>query len=299
MIIGRLTAQAGKSRFQFNSEYQHRCEGTPLTVDTPGLPQPRRGLDRPRQQRGAAQMSPEATSTAGRGYFDVPFYVNQGILDDAGDQQAAVRRRLHGVPLPADLRLPAAGRHHEPDSGDRAVQRDQPGDGHCPSRRWRTTGTARVEQWGPAIGKTDDCSASMSYVTGAHSVKVGYQGHRLDLLDDADRPDAAWSTGSTRASRTPSATTCRTWAAGRSRTEHRRLRAGQLDARPPDAAGCPALRSRVELRARRRQRHVRQVVVPEPAPITFPETQRAWTPTTTSRRAWASRTTCSATARRR
>jgi len=32
MIIGRLTAQAGSSRFRFNSEYQHRCEGTPLTA---------------------------------------------------------------------------------------------------------------------------------------------------------------------------------------------------------------------------------------------------------------------------
>src|SRR4029078_13273408 len=27
---------------------------------------------------GNPQMSPEATSTASRGYFDVPFYVNQG-----------------------------------------------------------------------------------------------------------------------------------------------------------------------------------------------------------------------------
>src|SRR5262245_2744662 len=36
MIIGRLTAQLGKHRIRFNSEYQHRCEGTPLKVDTPG-----------------------------------------------------------------------------------------------------------------------------------------------------------------------------------------------------------------------------------------------------------------------
>ena len=36
MIIGRVTGQAGKSRIQYNYEYQHRCEGTPLKVETPG-----------------------------------------------------------------------------------------------------------------------------------------------------------------------------------------------------------------------------------------------------------------------
>src|SRR5206468_9840352 len=36
MFIGRLTGQVGRNRLSFNSEYQHRCEGTPLKVDTPG-----------------------------------------------------------------------------------------------------------------------------------------------------------------------------------------------------------------------------------------------------------------------
>ena len=40
----------------------------------------------------------------------------------------------------------------------------------------------------------------------------------------------------------------------------RHLHPGQLDARPPDAAGCPAVRSRLELRAGRTERHHRDVV---------------------------------------
>ena len=77
MIIGRLTAQVGRNRLSFNSEYQHRCEGTPLTVDASGCHN--RGADWIGLGNNAAPFqSPEATSTAARGYFDAPFYVNQG-----------------------------------------------------------------------------------------------------------------------------------------------------------------------------------------------------------------------------
>jgi len=40
-----------------------------------------------------------------------------------------------------------------------------------------------VEQWGWAVGKTDGWQASAAYVTGAHNIKIGYQGNRLDQLD--------------------------------------------------------------------------------------------------------------------
>src|SRR5688500_9214027 len=36
MVIGRMTGQIGAHRLRFNSEYQHRCEGTPLRVETDG-----------------------------------------------------------------------------------------------------------------------------------------------------------------------------------------------------------------------------------------------------------------------
>src|SRR5262249_13481569 len=40
-----------------------------------------------------------------------------------------------------------------------------------------------VESWGWAVGKTDGWQATASYVTGPHNMKVGYQGNRLDQLD--------------------------------------------------------------------------------------------------------------------
>src|SRR5688500_18163305 len=68
MIIGRMTGQIAQHRIRFNSEYQHRCEGTPLRVETDGCHN--RGEDWiGLGNNTGTQMSPEATSTAGRGYF--------------------------------------------------------------------------------------------------------------------------------------------------------------------------------------------------------------------------------------
>ncbi len=113
MIIGRMTAQAGKSRLTFNSEYQHRCEGTPLKVDAQGCHN--RGSDWIGLGNNAAptQMSPEATSTAARGYFDVPFYVNQGIVDDGGDATSCCSRpaiRRSAISRSSASRRPTASR---------------------------------------------------------------------------------------------------------------------------------------------------------------------------------------------
>ena len=243
-------------------------------------------------------MSPEATSTAGRGYFDVPFYVNQGTWTMPATQQAALRGRLHAVPLPADLRPSGAGRHHQPDPGHRAVERDQPGRPACGTRRWPNYRYRGVESWGPATGKTDDVLASASYVTGAHSMKVGYQCRQLDLLDKDVANDT--QLGYRFNQGVPNAVSYYLPDFGRRTiTKHaQHLRPGQLDARPPDAAGRAALRPRVELRAGRTERHD-QHVVPQSAADHHRSARRAWMRTTTSRRASASPTTCSAPARRR
>ena len=182
MAIGRMTGQFGKNRIRFNSEYQHRCEGTPLKVETNGCHN--RGQDwiGLGNNQNPIQMSPEATQTAGRGYFDVPFYVNQGtwtmpvnnqLLLEAG-YNAFRYQPIFGHPAPdADTSLtsiteqsnainPATGLPYAP----------------VANYRYRD-----VETWGPATGKTDDVLGSASYVTGAHSAKLGYQYRRLDLLD--------------------------------------------------------------------------------------------------------------------
>jgi hypothetical protein len=181
MIIGRLTGQIGKSRLNFNSEYQHRCEGTPLKVDTQGCHN--RGSDWIGLGNNAAPFqSPEATSTAARGYFDAPYYINQGswsmpatskLLFEAG-YTGFRYNPLFGFPPPdgitnivpvteqSNLINPATGLQYAPQ----------------PTYRYRA-----VEQWGWAVGKTDGWQLTASYVTGAHAMKAGYQGNRLDQLD--------------------------------------------------------------------------------------------------------------------
>jgi hypothetical protein len=181
MWIGRLTTQLGKNRLQVNSEYQHRCEGTPLKVDTDGCH--KRGDDWIGLGNNTAPfMSPESTSTAARGYFDVPYWLTQAswnlpltskILLDAG-YTGFRYNPLFGFPPPdgiTDL-IPVTEQSNaiNPATGLRYAPQ--------PNYTYRA-----LEQWGWAVGRTDGYSASFSYVTGAHSLKAGYQGNRLDQLD--------------------------------------------------------------------------------------------------------------------
>jgi carboxypeptidase family protein len=197
MVIGRATAQAGKSRFTYNYEYQHRCEGTPLKIDTPGCHN--RGSDWIGLGNNSVPfMSPEATSTAARGYFDAPYFINQGswsmpvtskLLLDAG-YTAFRYNPLFGFPPPDGITtlIPVTELSN-------AVN---PATGlpFAPVASYRYRG---VEQWGWAVGKTDGWQASAAYVTGAHSIKIGYQGNRLDQLDqtltDADNMSYQFNRG--------------------------------------------------------------------------------------------------------
>jgi hypothetical protein len=181
MWIGRLTGQAGKSRLSYNYEYQHRCEGTPLKVETQGCHN--RGSDWIGLGNNAAPfMSPEATSTAARGYFDAPYSINQvswtmpatnKLLLEAG--YAGFRYNpLFGFPPPDGITnlIPVTEQSNaiNPATGQRYAPQ--------PTYTYRA-----VEQWGWAVGKTDGWQVAGSYVTGAHSFKAGYQGNRLDQLD--------------------------------------------------------------------------------------------------------------------
>src|SRR5882672_10585473 len=197
MIIGRLTGQLEKSRVTINCESKHRCDGTPLKVDTGGCHN--RGADWIGLGNNAAPFqSPEATSTAARGYFNAPFYVNQGswtaamtskLLLDAG-YTAFRYNPLFGFPPPDGITnlIPVTEQSNaiNPATGAR----------YAPQANYRYRA---VEQWGWAVGKTDGWQVSASYVTGAHSVKVGYQGNRLDQLDqtltDADNMSYRFNLG--------------------------------------------------------------------------------------------------------
>jgi hypothetical protein len=207
MIIGRLTGQFGKSRIRVNSEYQHRCEGTPLNVETSGCHN--RGEDwiGLGNNQNPVQMSPEATQTAGRGYFDVPFYVNQGtwtmpwndrLLFEAGATLFRYQP-IFGHPAPdADISLISVREQSNanacvPPTPLPAGWRAHPNCVNNPAQTWAPVANYQyrgVDFWGPASGKTDDILGSVSYVTGANSIKAGYQYRMLDLLDkdDANTP---------------------------------------------------------------------------------------------------------------
>ena len=182
MAIGRLTGQFGKSRIRFNSEYQARCEGTPLKVETQGCHNRGENWVGLGNNQAPTQMSPEATQTAGRGYFDVPFYVNQGtwtmpkddkLLFEAG-YNAFRYQPIFGHPAPdADTSLIPVTEQSNAVNPLTGIQ-------YAPVANYRYRG---VESWGPATGKTDDILTAVSYVTGSNSAKVGYQYRRLDLLD--------------------------------------------------------------------------------------------------------------------
>jgi hypothetical protein len=182
MYIGRVTGQFGKHRVRYYYDYQHRCEGTPLRVGTEGCHQ--RGEDwiGLGNNSGTPQMSPEATSTAARGYFDVPFYVNQfswtmaassRLLIEAGYQPYRFEP-IFGQPSPDGITnlIPVTEQSN-------AIN---PATGlpFAPVANYRYRA---VESWGPATAATDDVQATVSYVTGAHSSKFGYQLRYLDLLD--------------------------------------------------------------------------------------------------------------------
>jgi hypothetical protein len=258
MIIGRVTGQVGRSRLSFNSEYQHRCEGTPLKVDTSGCHN--RGNDWIGLGNNQAPFqSPEATSTAARGYFDVPFYLNQPswtmavnnkLLIEAG-YTAFRYNPIFGHPPPDGITNLIAVNEQSNAINPATGQR------YAPQPNFLYRG---VESWGWAVGQTDGWQAMASYVTGAHNMKVGYQGNRLDQLDEtiSNQPQLSYrfNQGVAECSELPAA---------RLRPPDftkpgRHLHSGQLHARQADAAGRAAVRSRIELRARRTERHHGDVV---------------------------------------
>ncbi len=125
MYIGRLTAQATqKNRFTFGHEYQLRCEGAPLKVETDGCHSRSARLDSRNQRdhlaRGRDQL------------LRFPVLPDAGNLVGADDEQAAARGRLFALlVLPCGRPGPvAAGRDLRPDLGDGAVDGDRSGYRH-------------------------------------------------------------------------------------------------------------------------------------------------------------------------
>jgi hypothetical protein len=173
MFIGRATAQiTDKHRINFSHEYQHRCEGAPL----------RRESDTGCHTRGAdwiasagATTSPEAATA----YIDFPYTLTQAlwtapvtsrILLEAGYSRLWYEHAGGPGQLPPDGIF------------DISVQEqstaENPATGLAFAPRANYTYRA-LAQYNDNWSAPNHWRGSMSYVTGSHSAKVGYQGSLL------------------------------------------------------------------------------------------------------------------------
>src|SRR5688572_27753897 len=194
MALGRFSGQAGRSRINVNYEYQRRCEGTPLRVETQGCHN--RGEDW--VGLGSTTQSPEATGTAGTGYFNWPFHLTQGswtmplsnrLLFDA-NMTIFRYNPAFGFPPPDGITnlIPVTEQSNALACTNANLALRHPGctAENAATLRWApaTNYTYRaLEQWGHAEGATNSYNAGASYVTGSHSMRVGYQQYWLRQLD--------------------------------------------------------------------------------------------------------------------
>jgi len=165
IYTGRVTAQVTpKNRVMFSHEYQLRCEGSTLTVQGDGC-----------RTRGSdwvalgsvviANQSPEANT----GYFKLPYYVTQAtwnapvtskLLFDAGFTRFAYWTNNGPGQVPPDGTMSLI-----------PVTELQAIDNHPANFVYRGVATYFYNWANP-----DNWHAHVSYVTGAHSFKAGYQG---------------------------------------------------------------------------------------------------------------------------
>ncbi len=161
MWAGRLTGQLASSRLTFSREQQRRCDGSSLT--------PGGDSCRPREAGwvglGSTTFAPEAIL----GYFELPYSVTQGtwsnpltnrVLLDAGYSRFAYQTNGGtGTASPDGI-------------FDQTPVLEQAAiDGHNANFNYRAVNRFRVQD----VTLTA-LRGSFSYVTGAHNMKVGYQG---------------------------------------------------------------------------------------------------------------------------
>jgi hypothetical protein len=159
---GRLTSQiTPKNRVMFTHEYQLRCEGTTLTASGDGCRT--RGDDW--IGLGSTTQSPEANT----GYFKLPYYVTQAtwtapvtnrMLLEAGFSRYAYKTNGGPGIVPPDGTMSLI-----------QVTEQNAIDGHGANFAYRAV-NSYFDNW----NNLGNWRASMSYVTGAHNFKVGYQG---------------------------------------------------------------------------------------------------------------------------
>ncbi len=169
--IGRITAQvSAKHRVSYNQEYQRRCEGSTLRVESDNGCN-KRGADW--VAAGTATVSPEANPN----YFgNLPYHVNQvmwtapmtnKLLLEAGFTRFMFRGGTTGRPSPDGIM------NLIPVTEQSTANNPLTGLPYAPRANFVYRGVATAN---PNYANPNNWRASASYVTGSHEMKVGYQG---------------------------------------------------------------------------------------------------------------------------
>ena len=168
IFSGRLTAQVtDRNRVTFFHEYQHRCSGSTFAEGS-GCRSPGQGWTGLGTNLGATPSSPEAWP----GYHDFPYYVTQigwtaplssKLLVDAGFSRFHYLWAGFGQAPPDRVNLIP-------------VTETQGIDGHRANFSYRGIYDPIAYAYADNDANPNNWKASLSYVTGAHNMKFGYQG---------------------------------------------------------------------------------------------------------------------------
>jgi hypothetical protein len=171
--IGRITMQvSAKHRISYNQEYQRRCEGSTLRLETDDGCN-KRGTDWIGLGAGTTAPSPEANAS----YFgNLPYHVNQAVwtapmtnklLLEAGFTRFMFRGGTTGRPAPDGIL------NLIPVTEQSTAINGLTGLPYAPRANFVYRGVATAN---PNYANPNNWRASASYVTGSHEVKAGYQG---------------------------------------------------------------------------------------------------------------------------
>jgi hypothetical protein len=179
MYIGRATAQVtDKHRINFSHEYQTRCEGAPLGRSAEGCHT--RGTDW--IASAGATTSPEAATS----YIDFPYWLTQAmwtapitnkILLEAGYSRLSYEHAGGPGQLPPDGIFDISVQEQSSDINT-GQSPGVPATGQPFAPRADYTYRA-LAQYSDNWSNPNHWRASASYVTGSHSMKLGYQGSLL------------------------------------------------------------------------------------------------------------------------
>ncbi|HEU4695253.1 MAG TPA: TonB-dependent receptor, partial [Vicinamibacterales bacterium] len=172
----KLTAQvSARNRVTFSHEYQHRCSGGTITAAGGGC----RGRGDNWIGLGTLTASPETWP----GYHDFPYHVTQAtwsspisnrVLLEAGFSRFQYLWAGFGIAPPDSL------------TSMIPVTETQQIDDHRANFTYRGTFDPLGFGWANNDANPNNWRASMAYVTGAHSIKFGYQGSYQRSLQARD-----------------------------------------------------------------------------------------------------------------